>query len=61
MQACEGSDFNVKVMQKDYILFVPAHDWAKVCAWMVQALLEVPIPKHLMPHPAQGWQFRKPL
>lgn len=36
-----GSGFKVKVKQKDYV-FVPAHDWAKVCLWMVQALLEVP-------------------
>lgn len=51
-----GSGFKVKVKQKDYV-FVPAHDWAKVCLWMVQALLEVPYSHPSCPtlHKAGSW------
>lgn len=58
IQACEGSEFNVKIKWKGYI-FVPTCDRGRV--WMVLALLEVPIPTSHMLHPTQSWQFGQPL
>lgn len=41
--------------------FCAAHNWAKVCLWIVQALLQVPYPHPSCPHLAQGWLLSKPL